>query len=144
MALGRTYLLPPLSSGGASLAVRCSRFHTPLIEPDMRIARIRLSDKTSRLRPRRAAPTPGQTYEPEVPVEVREWIRLLALAHDRAYEAELAEAIDAELDAGKLPDLETLSRRFAPHPTAIPDITIEVAPLHLYDELSTVQLIGAA
>jgi hypothetical protein len=57
---------------------------------------------------------------------------------------ELAEAIDAELDAGKLPDLETLSRRFAPLPTAIPDVTIEVAPLHLYDELSTVQLSGAA
>ena len=56
----------------------------------------------------------------------------------------LAEAIDAELDAGRLPDLETLSRRFAPHPTAIPDITIEVASLHLYDELSTVQLVGAA
>ena len=71
-------------------------------------------------------------------------VGLLALAHDRACEAELAEAIDAELDAGKLPDLETLSRRFASHPTAIPDITIEVAPLHLYDELSTVQLIGAA
>jgi hypothetical protein len=71
-------------------------------------------------------------------------VGVLALAHDRACEAELAEAIDAELDAGKLPDLETLSRRFAPHPTAIPDVTIEVAPLHLYDELSTVQLIGAA
>src|SRR4029077_7233199 len=38
-----------------------------LYEPDMRICRIRLSDKTSRLRPRRAAPTTGQTCEPEVP-----------------------------------------------------------------------------
>ena len=45
MALGRTYLLPPLSSGGASLARPLLRFHTPLIEPDMQIARIRLSDK---------------------------------------------------------------------------------------------------
>src|SRR5882724_9664939 len=72
----------------------------------------------------------------------RTMVGLLALAHDRACEAELAEAIDAELDAGRLPDLDTLSRRFAPHPTALPDITIEVAPLHLYDELSTVQLIG--
>ena len=71
-------------------------------------------------------------------------VGLLALAHDRACEAELAEAIDAELDAGRLPDLETLSRRFAPHPTAIPDITIEVASLRLYDELSTVQLVGVA
>ena len=74
----------------------------------------------------------------------RTMVGLLALAHDRACEAELAEAIDAELDAGRLPDLDTLRRRFAPHPTAIPDITVEVASLHLYDELSTVQLVGAA
>src|SRR5271165_440515 len=40
----------------------------------MRIARIRLSDKTSRLRPRHVVPKPAQTYEPEVPVEVRVWI----------------------------------------------------------------------
>jgi hypothetical protein len=35
---------------------------------------IRLSDKTSRLRPRHVAPKPGQTHEPEGLVEVREWI----------------------------------------------------------------------
>src|ERR1700722_19147888 len=40
----------------------------------MQIARIRLSDKTSRLRPRHVAAKRGQAYEPEVPVEVREWI----------------------------------------------------------------------
>jgi hypothetical protein len=55
VAVGRTYLLPPLSSGGASLVRPWLRFHTPLIEPDMQISRIRLSDKTSRLHPRRAA-----------------------------------------------------------------------------------------
>jgi hypothetical protein len=71
-------------------------------------------------------------------------VGLLALAHDRACEAELAEAIDAELDAGRLPDLDTLDRRFAASPAAIPDVTIAVAPLHLYDELSTVQPVGAA
>src|SRR5208337_390202 len=43
-------------------------------QPDRQISCIRLSDKTSRLRPRHVAPKPGQTYEPEVPVEVREWI----------------------------------------------------------------------
>src|SRR5271165_6616090 len=43
-------------------------------EPDVRISRIRLSDKTSRLRPRHVVAKPAQTYEPEVPVEVREWI----------------------------------------------------------------------
>src|SRR6266849_2566883 len=45
-----------------------------LIEPDMRIARIRLSDKTSRLRPRHVVSKTGQTHEPEGLVEVREWI----------------------------------------------------------------------
>ncbi len=74
MALGRAGLLPPLSSGGALVAQPWLRFHTPLIEPDVRIARIRLSDKTSRLRPRHVAPKPAQTYEPVVPIEVREGI----------------------------------------------------------------------
>ena len=40
----------------------------------MQISCIRLSDKTSRLRPRHVVPKPTQAYEPEVPVEVREWI----------------------------------------------------------------------
>src|SRR6266478_8420881 len=44
--LDGAYLLPTLSSVGASLAPPCFRFHTPLIEPDVRICRIRLSEKT--------------------------------------------------------------------------------------------------
>ena len=40
-------------------------------EPDRRLSRIRLSDKTSRLHPRHVVPKPGQAYEPEVPVQVR-------------------------------------------------------------------------
>src|SRR5207245_11224371 len=42
----------------------------------------------------------------------RTTVGLLSLAHDRACEAELAGAIDAELDAGKLPDLDPLGRPF--------------------------------
>ncbi len=53
VALGRTYLLPPLSSGGASMVRPWLRFHIPLIEPDRQISRIRLSDKTSRFRVQR-------------------------------------------------------------------------------------------
>src|SRR5712671_6367997 len=75
VALGGTYLLPPLSSGGASLVRPWLRFHTPLIEPDMQISRIRLSDKTSRRRPRHVVPKPTKAYEPEVPVKVLEWKR---------------------------------------------------------------------
>ncbi len=74
----------------------------------------------------------------------RTMVGLLALAYDRACEAELAIALDGELDAGRLPDLDTLGRRFAPNPAAMPDITVEVTPLHLYDELGTVWLGDAA
>ena len=35
--LGGAYLFPTLSSVGASLALPCFRFHTPLIEPDVRM-----------------------------------------------------------------------------------------------------------
>ena len=38
MAVGRTHLLPPLSSGGALQARPWLRLHTPLIEPDMQVS----------------------------------------------------------------------------------------------------------
>jgi transposase InsO family protein len=72
----------------------------------------------------------------------RTMVGLLALAHERACEAELAQAIAAELEAGRLPDLDSLDRRFAPDPAAIPEITIAAVPLHLYDELGAVQAGG--
>jgi hypothetical protein len=53
--VGAAYLLPALSSAGASLASPCFRFHIPLIEPDVRISRFRLSEKGSRCRPREIA-----------------------------------------------------------------------------------------
>ena len=40
MALGWACLFPPLSSGGALVARPWLRFHTPLIEPDVRIGRV--------------------------------------------------------------------------------------------------------
>jgi plasmid stability protein/transposase InsO family protein len=92
--------------------------------------------------PRRAY---QRAFEALLPAEgekraCRTVVGLLALAHERACEAELADIIDAELDAGRVPDLDLLARRFAPDPAAIPDITVELAPLHLYDELGTVRL----
>src|SRR5580692_11114872 len=59
-------------SVSASFVWRClsgatmTRFHIPLIEPDMKVSRIRLSDKTSRLHPRHVVPKPAQAHEPEV------------------------------------------------------------------------------
>src|SRR5215210_2639989 len=76
VAVGWAYLFPPLSSGGASLAQPWLRFHIPLIEPDVQISRIRLSDKGSRLRPRLAAPARGRSepYQAKMAVQVRERI----------------------------------------------------------------------
>jgi hypothetical protein len=66
-------------------------------------------------------------------------VGLLALAHERACEAELADAIDAVLDAGGLPDLAALLARFTPHSSAIPHVAVAPVPLATYDELALVQ-----
>ena len=63
MGLGAAYLLPALSSAGASIAAPCFRFHIPLIEPDGRISRVRLSEKGSRCRPREIARPLGKADE---------------------------------------------------------------------------------
>src|SRR5438105_15352287 len=70
--LGLSVAAPFVWRCPSNLAV--TPFPHPLIEPDVQIARIRLSDKTSRLHPRHVVPKPGQAYETEVPVEVRERI----------------------------------------------------------------------
>jgi hypothetical protein len=68
----------------------------------------------------------------------RTMVGLLALAHDQACEAELADALDADIDARRLPDLNTLRDRFKPDAAAIPDIAVELVPLTAYDELAAV------
>ena len=68
----------------------------------------------------------------------RTMVGLLALAHDRACELELAHAIDADLDAGVLLDLNRLRERFKPDRAAIPHVAVELVPLSAYDELAAV------
>jgi transposase InsO family protein len=65
-------------------------------------------------------------------------VELLALAHDRACEAELAEALDEAVTAGQLPDLAFFSAYFGPDQTSVPLIDVEVVPLSVYDELAFV------
>jgi len=67
--VGVAYPLPTLSSVGVSLAAPCFRFHIPLIEPDRRIYRIRLSEKVSRSRPRETARPINKTDEAKLFVE---------------------------------------------------------------------------
>jgi hypothetical protein len=70
-------------------------------------------------------------------------VELLALAHERACEAELAEAIATDLDAGRLPDLTILEARFRPEATPIPSVAVELAPLNVYDELVAIDIVPA-
>ena len=69
----------------------------------------------------------------------RTTVGLLALAHERACEAELADAIDAVLDAGSLPDLAALRAHFTPEESSIPHVAVALVPLAAYDELALVQ-----
>ena len=70
----------------------------------------------------------------------RTTVGLLALAHDRGCEGELAHALDADLDVGCLPDLDRLRDRFKPDRPVIPDVAVELVPLSAYDELAAVHL----
>jgi transposase InsO family protein len=69
----------------------------------------------------------------------RTMVGLLALAHERACEAELALAIAAELDAGRLPDLKALTERFRPEMAAPPAVVVTLPPLALYDEIASLR-----
>jgi len=69
-------------------------------------------------------------------------VELLALAHERACEAELAEVIAMDLDAGQLPDLAALRDRFRPEAASIPRVAVKLAPLDVYDELASVSVMS--
>lgn len=70
-------------------------------------------------------------------------VGLLELAHERACEAELAASIEADLDAGRLPDLAALRMRLRPEQTPIPHIVVELAPLASYDAVAASDLATA-
>ena len=62
-------------------------------------------------------------------------VALLALAHERACEAELASLLEADLNAKHLPDLDRLRARFAPDPARLPSVHIQTVPLSDYHVL---------
>ena len=63
-------------------------------------------------------------------------VGLLALAHERACEAELAGAIEEELDEGRLPNLASLTERFAPKALAAPNVVVALPTLAVYDAIA--------
>lgn len=68
-------------------------------------------------------------------VACRLTVDILALAHERGCEAELAMLITGLLAAGALPDMAALRERFAPDPATLPDITVLISPLSDYNAL---------
>ena len=62
-------------------------------------------------------------------------VDILALAHDRGCEAELAAVIDQTLEARALPDMAALRRRFTPHPAILPEIQVPQRSLGDHDIL---------
>ena len=67
----------------------------------------------------------------------RTMVGLLALAHERACEAELALALQAALDDGVLPDLAALIERFRPKDAALPVVVVRLPSLAIYDQIAT-------
>jgi hypothetical protein len=72
----------------------------------------------------------------------RTTVGLLALAHDRACEAELALALRTILEAGEVPDLTALQQRFMPAGMALPDVTVTMPAAIAYDALLSAPQLG--
>jgi hypothetical protein len=62
-------------------------------------------------------------------------VELLALAHERGCEADLAVALAEQLDDGGVPELASLRARFAPTATRLPVVTVHLPSMASYDTL---------
>ena len=71
-------------------------------------------------------------------------VELLALAHDRGCERELAEELAKVLDSGNLPDLAALRAAFGPDPNQLPTVHVQLASLSGYETLVEAAYAGEA
>jgi hypothetical protein len=62
-------------------------------------------------------------------------VELLAMAHERGCESELADELAAGLEAGQLPNMAALRARFAPDPARLPEVVVHLTPLNAYEAL---------
>jgi hypothetical protein len=63
-------------------------------------------------------------------------VELLSIAHERACEAQLAALLTEDLAADRLPDLNVLRGRFAPDLASLPEVTVCLKPLSVYEALN--------
>ena len=71
-------------------------------------------------------------------------VDLLAMAHERGCESELADQLTASLQASRLPDMAALRERFAPDPSRLPKVVVRLTPLNDYEALLGASLAGDA
>lgn len=71
-------------------------------------------------------------------------VELLAIAHERGCESELAEALAARLGERELPDMAAIRARFAPDPAKLPNIVVRLASLDTYETLIGADATGDA
>ena len=62
-------------------------------------------------------------------------VELLALAHDRGCEAELAEHLEEDLRQHRIPDIVTLRTLFGPSEDVLPVVEVQMADLASYNQL---------
>lgn len=62
-------------------------------------------------------------------------VDLLALAHDRSCEVELAAQLEEDMQQKRSPDIAALRTLFAPSCDGPPDVEVQLADLSTYDQL---------
>lgn len=62
-------------------------------------------------------------------------VQLLAMAHERCCEAEIADILDADLEQKTVPDIAALRDLFAPDPQSMPLVEVRLASLSIYESL---------
>jgi transposase InsO family protein len=63
-------------------------------------------------------------------------VELLSIAHERGCEAQLAGLLTEDLAADQLPDLKVLRERFAPDLASLPEVSVHLTPLTVYEALN--------
>jgi len=63
-------------------------------------------------------------------------VELLSIAHERGCEVQLAALLTEDLAADRLPELKLLRERFAPDLESLPEVTVHLVPLTVYEALN--------
>jgi len=63
-------------------------------------------------------------------------VELLSIAHERGCEVQLAALLTEDLAADRLPELKVLRERFAPDLASLPEVSVHLTPLSLYEALN--------